>query len=291
MQTMGIITTTASPAAVHIIHTWRTAKCLHKQEFLYHFFLFCSFSRGTKSKHSLKTWAIKIWISIFNPFLMKKNYCLKFWTFPELPDNADLHLVAFVLVVGFGKCHVGVLISVVLPITSIMEPQLFLNLFFLKFWIFVPVIDLLAAGVLVVLRQEEHEVDDDPRSQEELDWQDGVNLLDEATPNRFVPEVQTCCNLFILRNGHPSLVGFIFDHVVWYNDITRVVSQPPCERILSTGVTQTGGDYWRPLTENSSDFPRQLGLTFLSAEQEKPTSLQFLFENINQRADFGFNII
>ena len=127
MQTMGIITTTASPAAVHIIHTWRTAKCLHKQEFLYHFFLFCSFSRGTKSKHSLKTWAIKIWISIFNPFLMKKNYCLKFWTFPELPDNADLHLVAFVLVVGFGKCHVGVLISVVLPITSIMEPQSFLN--------------------------------------------------------------------------------------------------------------------------------------------------------------------
>ena len=77
MQTMGIITTTARPAAVHIIHTWRTAKCLHKQEFLYHFFLFCSFSRGTKSKHSLKTWAIKIW-SIFNPFLMKKNYCLKF---------------------------------------------------------------------------------------------------------------------------------------------------------------------------------------------------------------------
>ena len=41
MQTMGIITTTARPAAVHIIHTWRTAKCLYKQDF--YIILFFSF--------------------------------------------------------------------------------------------------------------------------------------------------------------------------------------------------------------------------------------------------------
>ena len=62
---------------------------------------------------------------------MKKNYCLKFPSisihFLNYQDKADLHLVAFVLVVGFGKCHVGILISVVLPITSIMEPQTFLK--------------------------------------------------------------------------------------------------------------------------------------------------------------------
>ena len=68
--------------------------------------------------------------------------------------------------------------------------------------------------VVVVLRQEEYEVDDDSPRHYQLKWEDGVHLFDEASPDGFVPEVEACSCLLILRNGDPGLIRFIFHHAL-----------------------------------------------------------------------------
>ena len=69
--------------------------------------------------------------------------------------------------------------------------------------------------IVVVLGQEEYKVDDDSPRYDQLKRQDGVDFLDEASPDGFVTEVEASRRLLILRNGDPGLIGFILHHGVW----------------------------------------------------------------------------
>ena len=70
----------------------------------------------------------------------------------------------------------------------------------------------MASWVVVVVREEEHQVRDDPSSHDQLDRQDRVDFLDEPAPDGLVTEVESRRSLLVLRNGDPSLLGLAFNH-------------------------------------------------------------------------------